>query len=125
MGKAVTYTPQDESPLVFIVLHSDHTTTHMTKTDLLLKDEKWSTVSTLLSELGRPDYLSPSPISEMTVTPHLSLSYLFFYINTLVGCASIGLKSKVAGTECVLEPVRTPMAIIATGYHSYMEIAQL
>ena len=29
---------------------------------------------------------------------YLSLSYLFFYINTLVGCASIGLKSKVAGT---------------------------
>ena len=49
------------------------------------------TVSTLLSELGRPDYLSHSPISEMTVTSHLSLSYLFFYINTLVGSASIGL----------------------------------
>ena len=83
------------------------------------------TVSTLLSELGRPDYLSHSPIPEMAGPSHLSLSYLFFYINTLVGCASIGLKSKVAGTECVLEPVRTPMAIIATGYHSYMEIAQL
>jgi hypothetical protein len=66
------------------------------------------TVSTLLSELGRPDYLSHSPIPEMAGPSYLSLSYLFFYINTLVGCASIGLKSKAAGTECVLEPVRTP-----------------
>ena len=83
------------------------------------------TVSTLLSELGRSDYLSHFPRLETASPSHLSLTCLFFYINTLVGCASIGLKSKVAGTECVLEPVRTPMAIIATGYHSYMEIAQL
>ena len=56
------------------------------------------TVSTLLSELGRPDYLSHSPRPETASPSHLSLTYLFFYINTLVGCASIGLRSKGAGT---------------------------
>ena len=86
---------------------------------------KPQTVSTLLSELGRPDYLSHFPKLETACSSHLSLTCLFFYINTLVGCASIGLKFKVAVTKCVLEPVRTPLAIIATGYHSYMEIAQL
>ena len=34
------------------------------------------TVSTLLSELGRPDYLSLSPIPEMADSSPLSLSYL-------------------------------------------------
>ena len=58
----------------------------------------WQTVSTLLSELGRPDYLSHSPIPEMVGPSYLSLSYLFFYINTLVGCASISLSSERAGT---------------------------
>ena len=58
----------------------------------------WQTVSTLPSELGRPDYLSHSPILELASLSHLSLSYLFFYINTLVGSASISLKSKGAGT---------------------------
>ena len=46
------------------------------------------TVRTLLSELGRPDYLSHSPIPELASPSHLSLSYLFFYINTLVGCVT-------------------------------------
>ena len=59
---------------------------------------KLPSVRTLLSELGRPDYLSHSPIRELASLSHLSLSYLFFYINTLVGSASIGLKSKGAGT---------------------------
>jgi hypothetical protein len=55
------------------------------------------TVRTLLGELGRPDYLSRPPIPNLAVL-HLSLSYLSFYINTLVGSALIGLKSKGAGT---------------------------
>ena len=66
------------------------------------------TVSTLLSELGRPDYLSHFPKLETACSSHLSLTCLFFYINTLVGCASIGLKSEGAVTKCVLEPVRIP-----------------
>ena len=66
------------------------------------------TVSTLLSELGRPDYLSHFPKLETACSSHLSLTCLFFYINTLVGCASIGLNSEGAVTKCVLEPVRIP-----------------
>ena len=73
----------------------------------LCAKKKW-TVSTLLSELGRPDYLSHFPKLETACSSHLSLTCLFFYINTLVGCASIGLNSEGAVTKCVLEPVRIP-----------------
>ena len=72
------------------------------------------TVRTLLSELGRPDYLSRSPIRDLASLSHLSLSYLSFYINTLIGSASIGLKSKGVYHRVGARTCPHPTAIIAT-----------